>query len=105
MPHLLLRACYQPQAFRLHVAVHMKAVQADADAYYSKTLTLDLSSVEPYVSGMPSFAFVYSATCAYPLSPPNAGPNHVKTMSTVSDLGQQRIAIQKVTASAALSVF
>lgn len=48
-------------------------VTADADAYYAKTLTLDLSTVEPYVSG----------------------PNHVKVMASVSELRDKKIAINK----------
>eukprot|EP00039_Didymoeca_costata_P011200 m.156140 g.156140 ORF g.156140 m.156140 type:complete len:685 (-) comp15095_c0_seq4:2457-4511(-) len=46
---------------------------ADSDAVYQKTLVLDLSSVEPHVSG----------------------PNSVKTMNPVSTLEKQNIPIQK----------
>ncbi len=47
--------------------------QADADAVYSKVLTLDLSTVSPHVSG----------------------PNHVKTMAAVGAIREQRIPIHK----------
>lgn len=46
---------------------------ADPDARYAKVLSLDLSKVEPHVSG----------------------PNHVKTMSSVRDLEQRRIKVDK----------
>lgn len=45
----------------------------DKDAKYSKILTLDLSTVRPHVSG----------------------PNHVKVMSSVTDMEKKRINIQK----------
>ena len=48
-------------------------IKADPDAYYAKTLSLDLGTVQPYVSG----------------------PNHVKTMAPVSEIRKQRIRIQK----------
>ncbi|MCZ7555817.1 MAG: homoaconitase [Bacteroidia bacterium] len=47
--------------------------QASPDAVYAKVLTLDLSTVTPHVSG----------------------PNHVKTMSPVAVMREQRIPIQK----------
>jgi len=47
--------------------------EADPDAFYSKILTLDLSTVRPYVSG----------------------PNHVKTMTSVADMQAKGVAIQK----------
>eukprot|EP00668_Euglena_longa_P015159 GGOE01019210.1.p1 GENE.GGOE01019210.1~~GGOE01019210.1.p1 ORF type:complete len:683 (+),score=205.52 GGOE01019210.1:201-2051(+) len=48
-------------------------LQADADAFYAKDLTLDLSTVSPSVSG----------------------PNAVKKYTPVAQLQQQKIAIQK----------
>ncbi|HMU44313.1 MAG TPA: homoaconitase, partial [Ignavibacteriaceae bacterium] len=47
--------------------------QADADAFYAKELTIDLSTVEPFVSG----------------------PNTVKTYAAVSELKEKNIAINK----------
>jgi len=47
--------------------------QADPDAFYAKELTLDLASVQPYVSG----------------------PNHVKTMTSISEIRRKKIKIQK----------
>jgi len=47
--------------------------QADADAFYAKELTIDLSTVEPFVSG----------------------PNTVKTYTAVSELKEKNIAINK----------
>ncbi|MDD4051235.1 MAG: homoaconitase [candidate division Zixibacteria bacterium] len=49
------------------------AVAADPDAYYAKTLTLDLATVQPYV----------------------AGPNHVKVMAPVNELREKRVKIDK----------
>jgi len=49
------------------------AVRGDADAFYAKRLTLDLATVQPYV----------------------AGPNHVKTMSSVADISAQKIKLNK----------
>jgi homoaconitate hydratase len=46
---------------------------ADPDSYYAKELTLELGSVQPYVSG----------------------PNTVKTMVSVSEIRDQRVKIQK----------
>ena len=46
---------------------------ADDGAFYAKELTLDLSTVTPHVSG----------------------PNHVKTMTSVIDMGQRRMQIHK----------
>jgi len=46
---------------------------ADPDAYYAKELTLDLGSVQPYVSG----------------------PNTVKTMSSISEMRKKQVKIQK----------
>lgn len=51
----------------------MKHLSHDPDAYYHKTITLDLSSVQPCVSG----------------------PNTVKTMTPVAELDKQNIRIQK----------
>jgi homoaconitate hydratase len=48
-------------------------LKADDDAFYAKELSIDLVSIEPYVSG----------------------PNTVKTMSAVSELRQRDIKIQK----------
>ncbi len=47
--------------------------KADADAFYSKTLTIDLSTIEPYVSG----------------------PNNVKTMQPVSEIKKEKLKINK----------
>ena len=47
--------------------------QADADAFYAKELTIDLSTVEPFV----------------------AGPNTVKTYAAVSELKEKNITINK----------
>ncbi len=47
--------------------------QADADAFYSKELIIDLSTIEPFV----------------------AGPNTVKTFNSVSDLKEKNITINK----------
>lgn len=46
---------------------------ADPDAFYSREITLDLSSVRPYVSG----------------------PNHVKTMTSVAEMEKRDLPIQK----------
>ncbi len=46
---------------------------ADPDAYYAKELTLDLGSVQPFVSG----------------------PNTVKTMASISEIRAKKIGIQK----------
>jgi len=46
---------------------------ADPDAYYAKELTLDLGSVQPYVSG----------------------PNTVKTMTSISEIRKKQVKIQK----------
>ncbi|MDK9699410.1 MAG: homoaconitase [bacterium] len=48
-------------------------IAADADAFYAKTITLDLSSVRPHISG----------------------PNHVKVMMSVSDAERKGILIHK----------
>eukprot|EP00732_Lithocolla_globosa_P000589 Lithocolla_globosa_v1_NODE_202_length_5196_cov_7.727290.p2 type:complete len:679 gc:universal NODE_202_length_5196_cov_7.727290:2523-487(-) len=48
-------------------------LQADQDAFYSKVLTLDLSTVRPHVSG----------------------PNHVKVMKSVSEVEKEKLKIQK----------
>jgi homoaconitate hydratase len=55
--------------------MHLKTniAQADEGAFYSKEITLDLSTVLPHVSG----------------------PNSVKVMSSVSDISKKNIAIQK----------
>ncbi|OGU75388.1 MAG: homoaconitase [Ignavibacteria bacterium RBG_16_34_14] len=49
------------------------ALKADHDAFYAKELSIDLSTIEPYVSG----------------------PNTVKTMTSVSELKQKEVKIQK----------
>ncbi len=48
-------------------------LSADEDAYYSKTITIDLSTIEPYVSG----------------------PNTVKKMTKVSEIENQKVKIDK----------
>ena len=48
-------------------------LKADTDAFYAKELSIDLSTVEPYVSG----------------------PNTVKTITAVSELKQKEVKIQK----------
>ena len=48
-------------------------LEADQDAYYAKTLTLDLTTVRPHVSG----------------------PNHVKVMTSVSELQAKGIVVNK----------
>jgi homoaconitate hydratase len=47
--------------------------KADSDAFYAKELTLDLGSVQPYVSG----------------------PNTVKTMTSIAEIRQKKVAIHK----------
>ena len=51
----------------------LKSFQADEDAYYSKTLSLDLGTVQPHVSG----------------------PNTVKVMSPLSEIKEKEIKIDK----------
>lgn len=53
--------------------VEKNIFSADRDAFYSKEITIDLSTVDPYV----------------------AGPNSVKVMNTISDLKEQSIKIDK----------
>jgi homoaconitate hydratase len=53
--------------------VENNMINADEDAFYSKELTIDLSTIDPYV----------------------AGPNSVKVMNTVSDLKQKGVKIDK----------
>ena len=48
-------------------------IRVDSDAFYAKELSLDLGSVQPYVSG----------------------PNTVKTMAAISEMRKKRIKIQK----------
>ncbi len=48
-------------------------LEADENAFYAKELSIDLTTIEPYVSG----------------------PNTVKTMTSVSDLKQKEVKIQK----------
>ncbi|MCX6149354.1 MAG: homoaconitase [Ignavibacteriales bacterium] len=48
-------------------------LQADADAYYAKTISLDLSSVQPYVSG----------------------PNTVKVMNSIQSFKEKEVKINK----------
>lgn len=50
-----------------------KMPEADADAYYSKIITLELNSIRPYVSG----------------------PNSVKVINSVSDIEKENIKIDK----------
>ncbi|NOX17523.1 MAG: homoaconitase [Chlorobi bacterium] len=52
---------------------NLAALQPDADAFYAKELTIDLSSIEPYV----------------------AGPNGVKVAAPVSKLKEEKIKINK----------
>ncbi|MCF7797769.1 MAG: homoaconitase [Lentisphaeria bacterium] len=54
-------------------ALAAEGLAADADAFYAKELTLDLSTVVPHVSG----------------------PNHVKTMTSVREMQQRHVKIQK----------
>lgn len=51
----------------------MMQLQPDANAFYSKEILIELSTIEPYVSG----------------------PNTVKTMTAVSEIKNQQIKIQK----------
>jgi homoaconitate hydratase len=55
------------------VKVRHNIPQSDADAFYAKELTIDLSTVEPFVSG----------------------PNTVKTYAAVSELKEKNITINK----------
>jgi homoaconitate hydratase len=48
-------------------------LQADDDAFYAKELTMDLGSVSPHVSG----------------------PNHVKVMTSVAEMGKRKVKIHK----------
>ncbi|MCD6163235.1 MAG: homoaconitase [candidate division Zixibacteria bacterium] len=48
-------------------------IKADPDAFYAKELTLDISTVEPHVSG----------------------PNHVKTMTSLTEMSNRNIKIHK----------
>ncbi|MBD3225917.1 MAG: homoaconitase [Caldithrix sp.] len=70
-------ADYNGEHPRLNVSridqLQQERVQADDGAFYSKTLTLDLSSVRPYVSG----------------------PNTVKTMRPVAEIRHENIKIDK----------
>lgn len=50
-----------------------KALKSDDDAFYSKTISIDLSTITPHVSG----------------------PNSVKVMKSVSELGKEKIKIDK----------
>ncbi len=57
-----------------HIAeLAANVVTADPDAFYAKTLWLDLASVQPHVSG----------------------PNHVKTMTAVSEMAKRKVNIDK----------
>ena len=51
----------------------LNELKADTDASYSKTLTIDLSTIEPYVSG----------------------PNNVKTIHRISEISKEKIKINK----------
>ncbi|MCX7835448.1 MAG: homoaconitase [bacterium] len=53
--------------------IQLTAPTADPDAQYAKRIEFDLSTVRPYVSG----------------------PNHVKTMQSVTDIEKQKIKIHK----------
>jgi homoaconitate hydratase len=46
---------------------------ADSDAFYSKTIVIDLSTIEPYISG----------------------PNSVKTMTSISDMRKRNLKVDK----------
>ncbi len=50
-----------------------KTLRPEAEAYYAKVLTLDLTTVQPYVSG----------------------PNHVKTMASVAEMRKKKVRINK----------
>jgi homoaconitate hydratase len=52
---------------------NLSAFEPDTDAYYAKTLTIDLSTIEPHV----------------------AGPNSVKVTSPVSEISKRKIKIHK----------
>lgn len=54
-------------------ALEADRLQADADAYYAKELTLDLATVSPHVSG----------------------PDHVKTMTSIPEIRRQNVKIHK----------
>lgn len=63
-----------PRMNEQHIAqLAENIVSPDADAFYAKTLWLDLDSVQPHVSG----------------------PNHVKTMTAVSEMAKKKIKIDK----------
>jgi len=51
----------------------LSELKADADAFYAKELTIDLSSIEPHVSG----------------------PNSVKTMTSISEIKKKQVRIDK----------
>ncbi len=51
----------------------LKNLKADADAFYAKEITIDLSTIEPHVSG----------------------PNTVKTMTAVSEIRNKKVKIHK----------
>ena len=48
-------------------------LQADSDAYYSKTIKIELSTIEPHISG----------------------PNSVKTMTSISEMKQKSLKVDK----------
>jgi len=50
-----------------------KSLQTDSDAYYAKTITIDLSSIEPHISG----------------------PNNVKTMTSISEMKNRKLKVNK----------
>jgi len=56
-----------------HWWAERESFSADADAFYAKTLTLDLATVSPHVSG----------------------PNEVKTMASAADLAKRKIRVNK----------
>ena len=51
----------------------MHRLNADKDAYYAKTIKIDLSTIEPHISG----------------------PNSVKTMTSISEMKQKNIKVDK----------
>jgi homoaconitate hydratase len=56
-----------------HLEKELSNLKADADAFYAKELTIELSSIEPHVSG----------------------PNSVKTMTSISEIKKKQVKINK----------
>ncbi len=52
---------------------NLASFQPDSDAHYAKELTIDLSTIEPHISG----------------------PNHVKTMTSITDMKKRDLKINK----------